>query len=229
MPGRKDDEPRRGQFNPISLEQERICRLSGHTILIGLFKLIEERMTPLMKPFEKMTPQEGLLYELLDAVNSTIDPDDHYENWDKQPEYRQQVATTLDYMRFLGFPEQNLTAEGIAAAEDRLNLMIDPERLERETGIINLTSRRVQETNPKRKNAEEKFQERIKKSQREQKDQETGIDVNRERRSILAGLDIIMLKYKTLPSYEEYSLFIETFTSALEDSISPGTELKYES
>lgn len=122
--------------NPVSLEEARIFKLHPNTVIVGLGNLLDKRIIPLLKK-EQLTTEEDWQLQANMAVGSLIDPNVcEYAFMPGDKDYQQAVSTALRYMRFLGFPDNELTAERITAEEDEVKLLVDPKGQEGESGII---------------------------------------------------------------------------------------------
>ncbi len=144
----------------------------------------------------------------------------------KEADYREAVGSTLKYMRFLGFPDNELSVEGVTAQYQEVQLLMHPEREKEQSGIIILNSRRegqldiettitlaISELEEAERNSayrvlEEMYKHSLTMNEilQAKMDKMLGIerfDTAREDRTMLRVLESLTRQYEKFPTYEQ--------------------------
>lgn len=179
--------------SPLPIEIVRILNLEPVIVIVGIGRLFEPKLLPLVNNRNR-TREENWQYLALDAVDSITRVElllDLGPNIQGNAVYQEAVQVSLDYMRFLGFSESDLTADGIAAAADAVEIELDPTK----AGMLNLTERlplrhslptRVVDISSRRRLTSSEFDK-----------------ISEDRLKVLGLLDRLMETYNHFPSLEE--------------------------
>lgn len=221
MGNRKEDERRLAQLSPRSLEEARIFKLDPPTVIFGFNMLLDEKYLPIVNQIksDEPTEEEKWIIMSLECVASFIAPDNS-EIWLGFGAYKEVVIKTLRYMRFFGFSDEELSAQGISSANERSQAEtgLKDEKWEKETGLVDLRSRafrrafeRLTEAIGEKDPAKVQMQREIsrRKVQGETIAQYLESNLDESNRETLGILDALMKDYDRCPPHEEFLAWAE--------------------